>query len=143
MHYYDHFAQERRRRGRREGTGHLDRVNEEMRALNTTVLYVNVKPTRSRNMGKPGRRRALRTVFNHVRVKSICRLTPRVGNLRKFMFFWKDMPRKRRGQRVHNNPNGIFRNELHLLGVLIADLMEMREAVQPDEKLLFLHEFLF
>ena len=66
VHYYDHFASPRRG-GRGGGRGgccgggrggccgrrclghavHIDRVNEEMLALNATVLYVNVKYNRS------------------------------------------------------------------------------------------------
>ena len=165
VHYYDHFASPRRGgRGGGRGGGcgrrclghavHIDRVNEEMLALNATVLYVNVKYNRSqgrrpirRDRGRKGdrgvgrvehkKRQSLRTVFNRVRIQSICKLTARVNTPRKFLFFWEDM------NNVHNDPDGIFRNELHLLGVLIADLMEMREAAQPDEKLDFLHEFLF
>ena len=184
VHYYDHFKTQQeghctvpsRGRNRPGPTGptdpiSIDRVNEEMRALNETVLYVNVKYncSQGRNIyrvlinqhavGRIGnyklatlnrkglkRRRALRTMFNRIPIKPICRKTARAGNLRNFMFFWDDMSYKKGLPNLRKRryiPNSIFYNELYHLGVLITDLMNMREAEQPQEKLDFLHEFLF
>ncbi len=137
VHYYDHFAQ-RGGRGHPGLTDPMDRVNEEMRALNAPVLYVDVKSTYTRGLEKLKRRRALRTAFKHIHVQPIYRFAERVSNLRNFMFFWQDMQSRRRPA-----PNSAFSNELHSLGVLIADLMEMREPVRSQERLEFLHDFLF